>query len=371
VTVLRTRSSRLAEIVIVAAALVALGRISDADDDLGRTTYQSICANCHGMDGRGGPGREQLKIDMPDFTDCSFATREPDDDWLAVAHEGGPARGFSPLMPAHGASLGAETLSLVIAQLRSFCRDTRWPRGELNLPRPQITEKAYPEDEAVLEVSANLENETAAEAVLVLEKRIGPRAQAELAVPFALQEDSSGSKLAGIGDVAVAAKYAFWHDLARGAITSVAGEVVLPTGDSERGLGSDTVILEPSLLWGQILPWNGFLHAQLLGEFPLEEEDGDPEAQLRLALGRSFFQGRFGREWAPMVELVTTRVFADGEEDLQWDAAPQLQVALNRRQHLRLSLGARVPLDGEGDRPVVGLFYFLWDWYDGGLTAGW
>ena len=42
---------------------------------------------------------------MPDFTDCSFASREPDTDWAAVIHGGGPARGFSELMPPHGEAL--------------------------------------------------------------------------------------------------------------------------------------------------------------------------------------------------------------------------------------------------------------------------
>ncbi len=355
---------------MVLAAVAAQGAGPTALDR-GRDSFEEICATCHGADGRGAPGRQNLQIDMPDFTDCAFASREPDTDWLAVAHEGGPSRGFSPLMPAHGESLGGETLELVIAHVRRFCADRRWPRGELNLPRPQLTEKAYPEDELVIEGAASLEQDRAATTELVYEKRFGPRAQLELGLPLALQEDASGSRLAGLGDVALGAKYALWHDLERGGIVSLASEVVVPTGERRRGLGGGTVVLEPSLLWGQLLPGDGFLQAQLLGEFPLNEDRGDPEAQLRVALGRSFFEGRFGREWAPMLELIGTRVFARGSRDFEWDAVPQLQVALNRRQHVRLSLGVRLPLDDAGERPTRALLYLLWDWYDGGLTDGW
>jgi hypothetical protein len=37
--------------------------------------------------------------------------------------------------------------------VRTFCASDAWPRGELNLPRALVTEKAFPEDEAVLTTS--------------------------------------------------------------------------------------------------------------------------------------------------------------------------------------------------------------------------
>jgi len=358
--------------VIAGAALFVSAPAASAELDRGREGFEQICATCHGADGRGAPGRENLRVPMPDFTDCAFASREPDADWFAVAHEGGPVRGFSPLMPPHGESLGAETLQLVIAHVRSFCTDARWPAGELNLPRAQLTEKAFPEDEAVVEVVANAEDETSAELALIYEKRIGPRAQLELAVPFALEEDASGSRQAGLGDLTLGAKYALWHSKARGGIVSLAGELVLPTGERDRGLGGGTVVLEPSLLFGKLLPADAFLQAQLLGEFPTRGSRGEDELQLRLALGRSFFEDRgFGREWAPICELAAKRVFARGEPDFEIDLAPQLNVALSRRQHVRLSLGARVPLNHTHDRPLRVLLFVLWDWYDGALTDGW
>jgi hypothetical protein len=70
----------------------------------GRQVYETVCATCHGPDGRGGVNAAIEKIaPLPDFTDCAFANREPDGAFLAVAHNGGPARGFSPLMAPWGA----------------------------------------------------------------------------------------------------------------------------------------------------------------------------------------------------------------------------------------------------------------------------
>lgn len=69
----------------------------------GKELYQAACAACHGNDGRGAP-QTQVGFDtpLPDFTDCQFASREPDPDWVTVVHEGGPVRGFAEIMPAFG-----------------------------------------------------------------------------------------------------------------------------------------------------------------------------------------------------------------------------------------------------------------------------
>ena len=76
-----------------------------------RELYQNTCAACHGPDGRGVEA-SRLGLATPDFTDCSFATPEPDVDWLAVTHGGGPARGFDPRMPAFGAGLSDRTRAI-------------------------------------------------------------------------------------------------------------------------------------------------------------------------------------------------------------------------------------------------------------------
>ncbi len=338
----------------------------------GAALFEARCAQCHGQDGRGGPGTQAFQMPMPDFTDCAFSAREPDSDWAAVIHLGGPGRGFSPLMPAHAETLTAAEIAAVLAHLRSLCRDERWPRGELNLPRPLVTEKAFPEDEAVATVFANTNRGGEVVSELLFEKRFGPRSQVELSLPFVARErpDSSGSWNGGVGDLGLGVKHAFFHSLDWGTIASLGAEVKLPTGDDDRGLGKGTTVFEPYLAWGQILPGGAFLQVQALGEFPTDRGIPD-EFQLRSALGTSFTLKPFGRVISPMVEAVGSWAFVGGGVDEQWDLVPQVQIPLNRRQHIRLDLGVRIPLTDAGRRPTRFGIYLLWDWYDGGLLDGW
>src|SRR5690606_3960124 len=111
----------------------------------GAELYRDACAACHGVDGTGQP-RSVVGFDLPlpDFTDCSFATREPDADWFAVVHEGGGVRGFHRMMPAFGEALTDEEIQRTLDYIRTLCEEAdEWPRGELNLPRALVTEKAY------------------------------------------------------------------------------------------------------------------------------------------------------------------------------------------------------------------------------------
>ena len=75
--------------------------VADIRLETGEDVYRAACVSCHGADGTGA-ARTSVGFDtrLPDFTDCSFATKEPDGDWSATIHNGGPARGFSRIMPA-------------------------------------------------------------------------------------------------------------------------------------------------------------------------------------------------------------------------------------------------------------------------------
>ena len=55
---------------LVIANLVSVGTFAWAQDaDMGRYTYQALCAPCHGADAKGNrPVREALKIAAPDLT---------------------------------------------------------------------------------------------------------------------------------------------------------------------------------------------------------------------------------------------------------------------------------------------------------------
>lgn len=262
------------------------------------------------------------------------------------------------MMPAFGEALTDAEIEAAIAYVRTLCTDARWPRGELNFPRALVTEKAFPEDEAVL---TSTFGDGVAANKFVYEKRFGPRNQIELIVPFSYDDDAGAGRL---GDVAVGAKRALYASARRGTIFSVAGELILPTGRN-----SDTAAVEPFLAFGQALPRDWFVQIQTGAELPFDRDHED-EGFWRTAVGTTFTQGRFGRAWSPIVELTAKRGLVSGAKTT-WDAIPQVQVSLNTRQHVLGSIGVRVPLTDSGVRDPELLVYILWDWFDGGLTDGW
>jgi len=367
------RSSGLCTVVL--AILVGMSPLpASAAQDLGSTPeqiYQTACAACHGRYGRGVPRSGiTFEIPLPDFTDCRFASREPDSDWLAVTHGGGSARGFDSTMPAFGGALSIEVIQQSLDHVRTLCTNDAWPRGELNLPRPFVTEKAYPEDEAVLTTIVDAEGAGAVTNRLVYEKRLGARNQIEIAVPLGARADALGDWSGGIGDVAVGVKRAFFHSLPHGSIFSLTGEVVFPTGDEGDGLGKGTAVVEPFATFGQLLPADTFLHMQGGFELPTDTDKAEQEAFWRVTVGKSFTQGAFGRTWSPMLEVLGARELA-ADESAQWDLLPQVQVTLNRRQHIMANVGVRIPVTDSGHRNTQVLVYLLWDWFDGGFFDGW
>jgi len=354
---------------LAAGATAAAGQ--PASSTSGAELYTAACAACHGADGRGTtPTLLGFDTPIPDFTDCSFSTVEPDEDWMAVSHDGGPARGFDRRMPAFGDAMTDDELQRVLEHIRGFCDNPAWPRGELNMPRPLVTEKAFPENEAVLTTTVNATGRGEVGSEFLYEQRLGARTQYEVLVPLLVQEGDPGGWNRGLGDVAFAVKYVLAHSRERGHILSAAGELILPTGKEGVGLGGGVTIFEPFVAFGQLLPADSFVQAQAGLELPFDTERAGREAFWRVALGRTFTQGRFGRSWSPMVEWLAGRDLEDGAR-VEWDIVPQMQVTLSRRQHIMINVGVRIPVNERAGRSTQVITYFLWDWFDGGLLDGW
>ncbi len=336
----------------------------------GKQLFEAACAACHGADGRGAPvSTVGFDIPLPDFTDCSFASREAAEDWFAIAHEGGPVRAFDRMMPSFGEALTEDEIRRTVAHAQTFCDDDSWPRGELNLPRPLVTEKAFPEDEAVLTVQAAAEGSGALSPKFIYEKRFGPRNQIELAIPFSFAGRPQGGWIGGVGDLVFAFKRAMVHSLDKGSIFSLGGEAIFPTGNKDKGLGGGRTVFEPFALFGQILPGNGFLQLHGGFELPADRRRTD-EAFWRAAVGRSFTQGPYGRMWSPMIEILGARDLEPGARN-EWDLVPQVQVSLSKRQHILFNAGVRLPVTDAQPRTAQLMFYVIWDWFDGGLFSGW
>jgi mono/diheme cytochrome c family protein len=335
----------------------------------GEAIYRAACAACHGADGRGAP-ETTIGFDkpdtFPDFRACDQTTPELDVDWKATIRDGGQARGFSRIMPAFGDALTKADIDAVVAYLRGLCREPAWPRGELNLPRPLLTEKAFPENEAVVSTSLDSSAEHDVTTTAIYERRIGIANQIEISVPFSSIRDA-----AGVGDIGIGFKRALFSDFRRGSIVAVQGEAVLPTGDASRGLGSGVTVFEAFAAYGQLLPSDTFLQLQGGTEQPTDTAVAPRAVFARAALGRSFRQEEgFGRTWSPMVELVIDRDF-ETDARTNVEIVPEMQVTLSRRQHVRANIGVQVPVANTEGRGVQVLFYFLWDWFDGRLFDGW
>ncbi|HKE86345.1 MAG TPA: cytochrome c [Vicinamibacterales bacterium] len=346
-------------------------------DATGEQIFRTACATCHATDGRGSPSSVvgfELPLPnghtFPDFTDCPTNTVEPLGDWMAVAHRGGPIRGLDRHMPAFGDALTADQIERAVRYLWTFCDDSSWPRGDLNLPRAFFTEKAFPENEVVWTTAVTTSGTKAVSNQIVYEHRIGSRAQYEVTVPFDLQQaDAGGAWSRGLGDVEVALRRTFYASYPRGSIFAAGGAVTLPTGKEEIGLGNGYTIFEPFAMWGQIIGASGFLQVHSGVEIPSDHTRGSNEGFLRTAFGYTIASDQgFGRAWSPMAEVIVAKPEGAPAE---WDVVPQMQVSLSKLQHILLSVGVRVPLNEREERKPQFLTYFLWDWFDGGLFQFW
>jgi mono/diheme cytochrome c family protein len=338
----------------------------------GAELFIAGCAGCHGPTGAGMPdstvGFEKPPT-FPDFSQCDQTTPEVEADWWAVIHDGGRARGFSRIMPAFGDLLTDPQISALVKHLRSLCQDRSWPIGELNFPRPLNTEKAFPESETVVSASLGARRVHDVTSAIGYEQRIGVKDQIEVSIPFSVLHEPSGTAIGGIGDIGIGLKHVLFSTTA--SILSVQGEVIAPTGNRDKGLGSGVTVFEGFAAFGQRLPRRSFILGQAGTEQPTDTADTPRAAYGRVAIGTMFRADRgLGRLLTPMLELLANRDFEKAAAtDL--DLVPQIQVTLSQRQHVRASVGVQVPVNHTAGRPVQVAFYLLWDWFDGGLFEGW
>jgi mono/diheme cytochrome c family protein len=338
----------------------------------GADLFAAGCAGCHGPEGSGAPdstvGFEKPST-YPDFTACDQTSPETEAGWWAVIHDGGKARGFSRIMPAFGELLTPQQITSLVKYIRSLCKNPAWPAGELNFPRPLNTEKAFPESETVFASSIDKRTHDAVH-TLFYERRVGASNQIEVAIPLAVAHDKTGVHR-GVGDVELGVKHVLFSSLRSGSIFSVQGVVTLPSGNKDTGLGAGTTVFEAFAAVGQMLGGNAFVQGQVGAEQPADTEAAPRAAFTRWAVGKSFRADRgIGRMWTPMLELIASRDFETGAST-GIDLVPQIQVTLNRRQHVRAAVGLQVPVTNRADHGNQIGFYLLWDWFDGGFLSGW
>lgn len=332
----------------------------NAPDTLdGRFLYEEYagCASCHGMDGKGQVKDLGFDDPLPDFTDCGFNSREPRKDWRDVINQGGPARGLSESMPAYGEAISHQQVEAMIDYIKTFCHEQGWPSGDLNFRRPQVTGKAFPENEAVLNASyANDENETGA-MKFVYERRLGKRTQWEIAVPFIAELNASP---AGFGDVELSLKQVLWDHLPSASILSGGLEVVTPTGKTDLGIGSGSWKLAPFLAAAKGFG-SFFVQSNLKYEEALEGDER--EFLFNVAFTQALTKEKKGA--FPMLEINGIRAWPADKTTIM--LTPQIYFAFVKRGHVAFSVGSQIPVTNERPFDYRIMTFLLWEYVDGGL----
>ena len=342
--------------------------------DTGEEIFKAACIGCHGPGGVGQPeailGFEPPPA-FPDFTDCLGSAREKRSDWSAILHEGGPIRAFSEIMPSWKEALTSGQIDKVTGYLRTLCTDSKWPVGELNFPRGLFTEKAFPEDEWLATSAINTKGRGEVSGKFIYEKRFGARNQFEVVIPYSFLERPNSGWDGGVGDLALGYKRVLLTSMKSGSILSVGGEAKAPTGNRLKGFGSGVAGFEVFGAFGQILPASSFVQIQSGVELPTNTAKASRVFFWKTAIGTSIAAQRgVGRVWSPIVEFLGDRDLVTGART-NWDVVPQFQVTLNQRQHVRLSVGLRTPVNHTAGRSKQLAFYLLWDTFDGAFWEGW
>lgn len=368
-------ASLLALIVSVTAG-VLFGEVGSLRLDTGEQVFKTACVACHGPDGKGMPksiAAFEPPDSFPDFTRCDQTTAEMNNDWKAVITHGGRYRGFSQIMPSFNEALTPEQIDKVVVYLRHFCRESHpnaWPRGELNLPRALATEKAYPEDEAVVSTAVNARGAPGFLTHIIHEQRFGQKNQIEIDVPINAQ-DENHTWYGGVGDTTFGVKRVMFSSLRSGSIFALQGSVLAPTGSRVRGFGAGTTTFETFAAFDQLFRTNTSIQTQLGADLPRHTQIAPQSIFFNTAIGQTIGADHgLGRAWTPMFEFLAHRDLIDTAKT-DWDVLPQMQVTISHRQHIRGDLGVRVPVTNTAGRAVQLQLYFLWDWQDGKINEGW
>jgi hypothetical protein len=256
--------------------------------------------------------------------------------------------------------------------LRHFCREDNpnsWPRGELNLPRAMVTEKAYPEDEEVVSTAVNARGAPGSETHIIHEQRFGKKNQIEIDVPINFH-DENHTWYGGVGDTTLGIKRVMFSNLRWGSIMALQGSVLVPSGNRARGFGGGTTTFETFAAYDQLFH-NTSIQTQFGADLPRHTDIAPQSIFFNTAIGQTIMADRgLGRAWTPMFEFLAQRDLLDLAKT-DWDVLPQVQVTISHRQHIRGDFGVRVPVSNTAGRAVQLQLYLLWDWQDGKINEGW
>ena len=351
--------------VLVLAAAIAVA--TQAQPSTIPEMWTAWCARCHAEDGSGKVNEPTVTVEPMDFTDCKVTSPEPDADWERAIAKGGAGVGLSPQMPGFEDSLSGDQIAAFVSHIRSFCKDSRWPSGNTNFPRPILTEKAFPENEfLILPAVSHLDESpapsmTEASLVALYERRIGKRSMIEIEVPL-VGTNSLTTWTSGLGDVAFAFKHAIYDRAGTPRIVSLGLETVLPTGDRFDDHGSGTTIFEPYVAAGAMLrDW--YLQSQFKVELPADRRRADRAIVYNAYVGRD--TSGAPDTWTFGLELNGEVAFPDlGVTTHLVAMTPQVRKGLTGTGALAASAGVMLPLNKRDAQGVRWVGYLLWEYLE-------
>lgn len=294
--------------------------------------WNAWCARCHALDGSGRIDEPTVSVEPMDFTDCRLATAEPDADWERAIAKGGPSVGLSPEMPAFEDSLTSEQISGFVSHMRTFCKDSGWPNGNANFPRPILTEKAFPENELVI-LPAISHDRNDLQMTALYERRLGKASMIEVGIPV----DGGG-----VHEVELAVKHALFTS--RSSIFSLGFETVV---------SRETTVFEPYVAAGT-MQRGWYFQGQIKYELPAD----------RAAAPRAFvYNGYVGRDTSAAPTTWTLGIELNGE-NREVAVTPQVRKGLTGTGALAASIGATVPINERQERGVRWVGYLLWEYLE-------
>jgi len=319
----------------------------------GQAVFSNACAFCHGADGKGnGPIAATLAVKPANFTDCRITAEDSVEVAEGTIREGGPYQGLSNKMPSFKFVLTEEEIADVASYIKTFCNNPDWVPGELNLPRPLMTDKAYPEQEAIFGARFGRGQENATELFGDVEYRLNGLTSVELGFNYTDIHPEGGQSESGLGDTDIAINRVVAFSRTDLWLASVGLELSLPTGSKSRGLGTGEVVWEPFVRagwdWHQVV-----IQGNVILEFPQKTADVNSLIAYDVAVGR-YFQPDPRLQITPMVEFNSeTSLVGSAMGDTKSAILPQLRV-----NWLRWSagVGVQVPITGLRDFDVRPMF---------------
>jgi mono/diheme cytochrome c family protein len=127
--------------VVAASAGLVLGGGAAPPASPGSALYASHCAACHGESARGdGPSAAGFASKPSNLTEGWRLNQMPEDFFINIVLNGGPAEGLSPGMPPFRGNLNEGQVRQIVAHLRALAV----PPFKAGDPRPIVTQAGAP-----------------------------------------------------------------------------------------------------------------------------------------------------------------------------------------------------------------------------------